>query len=652
MSDTGPQPSVELDALFDLVDELDRRGLARSKSSPGQNYDLYYDLVRRHTGRDLVALRWRRRGRGWAELTYDQLHNLCTQRARHWRRYGVRPGAAIAIVLPFGVEFAVALLTAFRMGARPSFIPPQGTALIAARLNNLSPDHVASSSLYAELLAEHADRLIPEQSDSSDSPVPVGADSSGSYGYDADEPCGLFFSPLRRPAHQPVMLSAHDAWSRAVSDSVSLFSLGPGLALAAPGIHPLQSQPGILCATLIAGATYVHLKLEAALRQPGLLFDFPLHSIGITGQLRDAILRYHEPVQASWDHWFHELEAPLEWSAWRDLVEHLHLTECAASSVLFEAASGGSVLSTARRAGYDHLRAPHNVEVGWLRPWTLRDLNGSGQGALSSIGLFTELRDEEPYGPDHVLLTQLSAAVPDPSNGPAVYMYAGNMEPRRCGRVFPTAEIRAAVAELPFVIETCIVGIQSGLSASHWNFALLIFCGADTGVLRTAERESRIEQLRVILRARVGSEFLPERIELYPFYPNRTETGEVDHDWCKLHYVTGGLHTRAQTPVFHHLARLQALINQCPSLSPPKLPAKENHYGRRGILRRTDEVHVRSGSDAPERSADPPRKRHHHSREHYGQQGNGQHPVLRRVHVGAQSGSDPAAVWPRGRPVH
>src|SRR5690606_33396428 len=140
--------------------------------------------------------------------------------------------------------------------------------------------------------------------------------------------------------------------------AAAVLGLEPGVALAAPGFDPLQHQPALLWATLLAGGTYVHLTQGQLAEAPARLWEQPIGVLGVTLATRELIRRRGE--RGGWRLWFKNAEGACDGLPWCSFV-----TECAPDSemcnVLAEAASGGALLASPRRRGSAALPFLQNV---------------------------------------------------------------------------------------------------------------------------------------------------------------------------------------------------------------------------------------------------------------------------------------------------
>lgn len=98
-----------------LVEEHARLSLPAPRRRPGIAIDLYTDAVSRHAGTNRVALRWYDRRFGFRDLSFAELDQRAGAWASAWARQGVVPGATLAVLLPLGPEYLIALAAALRL---------------------------------------------------------------------------------------------------------------------------------------------------------------------------------------------------------------------------------------------------------------------------------------------------------------------------------------------------------------------------------------------------------------------------------------------------------------------------------------------------------------------------------------------------------
>lgn len=524
------------------------------KSAPGQRFDLYHDLVVRHVGTGRAALRvYDERAPAdlrWQTLSFDELHTRCTLRAAAWATQGVGPGAHVCVALPFGIEFVVSLLTGVRLGACVSLLEPEGPDYLALRLAALAPEYIATEAFYEVRLGDHGAQLLTIDG-------PAARPLAGSHAYLPGESCCTLLSPLRQARPEPLTLTCDAAYLGALRDGAVTLALRPGDQLAAPGFHTLQHQPALLFAALIMGATFVHISETALVSDPTLLDAFSLRSVGITVAVRDALMERPPRRRPSWAHVFKNPEEPTEWEAWREFVELLDLRDTPMSTVLIEAASGGSLLVSPRRPGHEWLAELMNVSPAAGRAWTLLDFTGSGQPAVADVGVFAPVEGVEQGGDEGKPVEPVYIALGRRRGDE--YLYGGTIEPRRCGRVYPSDEVLATLADCPFLQAASVVAVTAGGPTVAQRFVLLGFTGDEPQARFAKLKPLRIAELTRVLETRLASEFLPDHFELFPCYA-RTQAGLVDHEWCRIQYLSGTLFRKIRLPVFSRLTALRGAL--------------------------------------------------------------------------------------------
>jgi hypothetical protein len=531
-------------------------GVASAKTTEA-GADLYHDLVARHIGRGWRALRCHVRaplsGAGhWEELTFDELHARCTYRAAWWAAQGIGPSSSVCVIFPVGVEFAVSLIAALRLGAVVSWIDPQGPDFVTTRLAALAPEHIATSPFLARQLAPLARRVLPPEALA---PLP----ETCSHTYAPGEVCLQLFSPLHAPG-TAVAVTAGAVYAGALRDGLACFALRPGDQLAAPGFHALQHQPAMLFAAWIVGAAYLHIEEADAVGDPALL-DLPLRTLGISPRVRDAYLQARRGHRPPWAHIVRNPEEPCDWEAWRAFLEGCDLGELPISNLVADAAAGGALLSSPRRPGKHALAHLQSVMPAPGRPWQLLDFTRSGQPAAADAGVYARLGDGKkprPLDPQYLVLARRGAE----------YLYGGTLEPRRCGRLFPADEVLAACARAPFLDGAGVVPVVSGGSASEARFVLVGFTGDEPRARFDAALARRCAELRARIAAALGDDAVPDRVVLFPLYARRAD-GAIDRAWVQAQYLGGLLFRKAKAPVFHRLTALRRSIRA--AAAPPPL---------------------------------------------------------------------------------
>jgi hypothetical protein len=498
-----------------------------AKSFPGEGFDFGHDLVLRHAP-ERVAFRWYS-PRGWILMTYGELELRSRVLAEEWLSRGLQPGAPVCLLLPMGEELVVALVAALRIGLVLTLVPPLGPRWVARRLQQVQATLV-TTRMYGPLVGGAKVLFLSERPATPSS-------RRASYTYAADATAAQLHSEHVAEGAQPAELRAEDLYLGALRDGLLALSLRPGELVAAPGLSLLSSQPTLLIATLLCGATFVHLDLKQLSADASLLTGLPLRAVGIGVELRDILLRSEEPIRG-WQHWFRNPEERLDWSAWRRFVRQRGLAEVPVSNLAFDASTGGAVLWSRRRAGEVHAA----VLPAAGRPWSLTalsglDAEGRGPEAGGDFGLMTT-PGRRPYQ----ILVRAGRE----------YHYGGTLDARSDGKVYPSAEVAEAAAALPFAVGAAVVMDRAGALGQPLK-VLVVF----TGDLVTGHAERRAVSDAVTQA--LGPAFAPDRIVLVPLYPRRqAANGPVDARWCETQYASGLLYHKPRQPLFQQLTALRA----------------------------------------------------------------------------------------------
>jgi hypothetical protein len=511
-------------------------------SQPGIVYDLYSDSVTRHAAAPRVACLSYDRRAGWTALSYAEVDATATGLAATWAAHGAAPGAVIALLLPPGPDAIIAMAAALRLGACLSWAPPLGDLALSARLKAAKPAHVVFDPRRPPAgLGELSEKALPfEPGARALGPsIRPRAAALPPHGYAHGEPCAAVFSWTRSPPHQPTLVPAEAAFLRPLRDGLLAFRLLPGDCLAAPGAHPAQHLPALVLTTLLAGATFVDIPFEDVAKTPEILLEQPITSLLVPSALAEVLRRRPIGALPALRGLLRPVDEPLDWTAQRDFLTRNGLTEIPFGNVLLDSAGAGCTLFSARRPGSPSAKVLPSAGV----PWKLFT-PGSDRPAAGDSGVFVPMPSEAPAKDGYFVLARTGEE----------HLYGLTLEPRRAARVFPSDEVIAAAAGLPFVEGAGVVPLPGAGPAGGALFVLCLFTGG-----RPAP-PSFVDVVRQTLSTRLGPDFAPDLIELFPLHPRRVD-GKVDAAWCTSHYISGRLHARAADPLFRDLSRLRRALS-------------------------------------------------------------------------------------------
>lgn len=509
------------------------------RSAPFDRYDVYHDGVLRHAGEGRVALRWLDRDGAWKELSFEDLHGRASRTAELWAEAGAEAGASVAVIAPPGPERWAALFAAWKLGLVPALLPARGERMVAARLAAAKPDHVSVATHFAWLAKGFEKNVLPEDDGRLAEPSEI------SHGYAAADPALRVFSPLAPDPTEPIDVAADDAVLAALRDAALAYGVGPGEALAAPGVDEMQHQPALMLAAALAGATWVELSLEDVDEDPRRLKHAKLASLGMPRPLREVLLAKPVDLSESVGHWWRPVDETAEATRIEDLAAACGLSKTPATNLLVDPALGGATQLSSARSDVFHLSTLPAAGLSY----TLEDPQRSGERPAGRLGLFVP----RPVGGGEGGPSSRLLLVREDD-----WLHGGHLEPRRFGRTYPSELALAALDDLPFAAQASVVALASPGAPNPHEFALLIFVGPRPPEEVEAEEGAWKELAAEAIRRRLGDEHAPDRVEVYPLHARRTEKGAVDHGWVQTQRVSGGLRRRTRSREQRALALLRS----------------------------------------------------------------------------------------------
>jgi len=507
----------------------DRRQEGQSKSTPWFRYDFYHDLLARHKNRTEPALIWFEKGT-WHRWTYAELQREVNSLAASWEMAGVQPGETLAILYPSGFRWLAALLAGLRLGLVVNSLPPQGNAFVRRRLDTVNPQWLAADQLYRHQLAGAWQAKVLPDTLSSSEPL------RRSYEYPGSAIVAQCFDPTSPTIDQVRPVDADTLYLGALRDGVLALGIKPGQVCAAPGWHILESQPALILAVLLSGATWLHIDLTDIEKEPEHLLDQHIDVLGVSRSLRD-LLRRNPPVgEKTWRYWFRHPAESADSTIWQDFIRELQLEQSYSGNLLWNMAWGGAVLFSVRCRGQSHLKvlpaAGMHWQLGIVDSPDLPCLGGWGRVALAKVEK------------DKIVWTAMPAILVPYLNA---WIYLGQYPRGRAGRTYPRQEVLDLLSDRVMYRAVVEVSVYGG-DADPRQVLLMFGQGIDTAAL----------QLHI--ETELGAEFLPDRIECLPLLPKRNAEGGADQQWCQFHYLSGELYRRQRSEVFRCLSELKGMV--------------------------------------------------------------------------------------------
>ena len=511
-----------------------RRGTPM-KSEPKGASDLYHDLVIAHLGKRRNAIVERKDG-SWERTSYDALHARCSALTVAWAAAGVEAGTKVCAVLRPGLELAVALLTAFRLGAVVSVLPPLGAAFVGHRLSLLEPDRVTTLERNRRLLGAHAATMLPTTAPPRPAP-------SAPHAYAAGEIALAVVTPFAHEMDDLVIeIEAGRVLDAAVRDGQLVHCLEPGEVLAAPGLDPLQFHPALMLAALAAGATWADLSEETLDEAPKALEELGVTVLGVSRGFRERLLQKDaEPMRPTVRAWFRSLTETQEATRWDVFGKATAERRIPGFGVVADPAAPGIRLWGVPAASTPSLGVWPAAGV----PWQLSEIAGGTVLALNDAGVHTIVRDEEPIdAPPRVVLGRFG-------NG---WIYAGTVPLGPDAQAYPEAEVEALAQRHPEVRHASAF-VAAGRLLNEAKTVLLLFVEPPLSARADEPAAVDVAALKATIAREMGDRYVPGRIEVFPLRPLVVD-GVVDKSWCRGQYLSGMLSKKARSETFRLLSRL------------------------------------------------------------------------------------------------
>ncbi|WP_437973467.1 AMP-binding protein [Sorangium sp. So ce295] len=532
LSATWEDPPAFRRAL--LSHSAQRTGPLRSVA--GAAYDLYADAVLRHASSDRLAFIEIAPRADPVRLRFSELHARASALAAAWSGLGVKPKAAIAIVVPAGAVGVVAFAAALYLGARVSWILPCGDVAVAHALKALAPEHVVVDPRSPAPVGKLIEKALPVS-------APARRPTADPVAYPPKSPCIRALSPLRGPFGRPVDVAAETALCGALSDGMLGYRLSPGDRLSAPGFHHEQSFLPLLLSAWLSGAAFVQLPEEHLLSTPSALSLEPITVLGLSPAFASSLRAAPRPMPSSLKALFRSVCEPLDWLEVRDALKKNDLGKVPVFNVLIDTAAGGTVLSGARRPAGVSAKALPSPGVAW-------DLVDAATKKPTPGGAGVFLRRGDDLGEDGYFLLARTGNE---------YLWGGTLEPRRSARAFPGEALSGEVNELPFAQGAAVVPLAGAGPRGDTRIALCVFTGG------RAVEPGFAEAIAKLVRERLGPDWRPDTVEIFSLF-GRGKGGKTDARWCSTNYLAGRLHARERDGAIRRLGELRRGLSSIPAV--------------------------------------------------------------------------------------
>ena len=476
--------------------------------------------------------------------TFKKLHRLVNFQLKGWLKQGVKSGQLVVLVLPPGIHFVVALLTALRLGLKISCLPPESRFLGKNHLCRLI-DQIKPNSIVS----------LPDLSLPLKTPLPtlfvdnLGEDDVNqeptSFPYPAYETMQLSLALYRQQPFSMVPLDAHTTYLHALREGMIAFNLKPGATHSTLHSCMIRSEPCSTLMTLLSGGCLVHIEEDNLLEDPVMMKNEKVHlteispthqklwskTPGIPKQLKGH-------YKAPWHH---------HHSSWQSFIHLNKLEDVPAFHLLMDNSTGGAVFfSKPTTKDLDYFMKPVPGT-----PWSLKDVNGSGEDTLKGFGLphcQTSCKENNQIE-SNLILSHINSNC----------LVSGAILPCRDGVTIPIESLEAAAVELPFVESCLLYAFPEMGHAVHHHLILLVFVNPMKTDLTDELKKEWTEALTFQLIDDGGAAFVPDRIEYYPLIPKMVD-GKPDRNWCIDQFNRGFLAKKKNIQLYQALSILKKIV--------------------------------------------------------------------------------------------
>ncbi len=506
------QPRKFWEELFYHLSDL------KNKSILFQSYDFYADLVLRHLGKKRVAYKSWENG-AFKEWTYDQIHRCVNFQLHRLKSHGLQAGQKVAVVMQTGIHCVVTLLTLLRMGLRFIFLPSDSPILPSSRIETLLQEiePVLTITTVAMPGKNHVIQYLEETQD-----------SPGSFVYSPHDTIEDTVSFYTQQEYNLNVLTAEEMYLSSLRDGFLSLDLKPEVTW----FFPSSEYPSSLFTALFYGATCVHAAESNLLANPGLLEGESVDIISISPTLQNLWLHNPGLPKKHLKFWY---KNPFKdnGQGWMAFVEKNKIEKVPMSQVFIS--HGGIALSSLPTKE----RIQEEVWPSLGTPWKLLQLNLSGAKSILPYGVFQQ--EKVIY---NLILAQLKKG----------WVISGTTVPNKDGYTIPINTVEKEIETLDFVAHATLLTLPCPDSILASKTVLLIFTEPNYILQGT---ETKI--VNELIKKTVGSQFIPETIEFYPFAPKMSD-GKVNRNECLFQYTSGMLSRKKDLEVYQLINLLRRAI--------------------------------------------------------------------------------------------
>lgn len=512
---------------------------ASSQTVLFEKYDFYADCVVRHIAKDNIALQVLKSDKEIESWTYSQIHHYVGIQAADWiENHAVEPGQTVALHLPYGIHFIVALMTALRLGLLICVIPIEdrfwGRKTLYEVLDHVKPD----------LVVTEPGQGVKEEWNPVE--LDLGLERTvapwDSHAYLSSETVQKHFNPFGEEKGCMTLIEATRSYLIPMRDSLIALQLQKGTVWARPLASMRLEEPSATLMALFAGATIFHVPDYLIQSNPAVLKDQPIEVLGISPLLQELWLKMPRAPSKQLKIWY---RSPLYGNdlSWKAFIELNHLQKIPGLCLLFEYEKGGVTLLSQPKP----FKFPAFIRPNFGSPWKLLKLNQKKELATEGFGLFhvEPKSSTDPY----LVLSQVGDE----------WTVSASLLPLKEGFPYPIRSIESIVKKLDFVQSCMVLPERDPNHYIQQRFVLLIFVSPQERHVLQQKIDVWTHQVHELIWNQAGEVFIPDQIVFYPLYP-KMEKGELQRSWVESQYRSGRLFLKRDRSIYHTLNLLKQAV--------------------------------------------------------------------------------------------
>ena len=520
--------------------------LDAAKSLPGESYDFYSDLVLRHDGSThaTIIIDENDTADPW---TYQKLHQAVNFQVKEWTKASVEKGQIAILLMPVGLHYWIALLTALRMGLIICFLPPNSRFLgkdhLISLIDEIEPNLVVTQKRYSHPLNNRYPTVFV------DDPLELDAIEHEplSHLYAHDQIMQISLSLHRQIPFALVPLDAHMTYLQALQDGLITLNLKPGAVCSSLHACSIRSEPCSTLAAFLSGATLLHTSHEGWTKE----------KIDVLELLPSQHQLEPKSIKALTKHLKGHYKSPL-YSLAKNKIPETPFFYC-----LMDNSLGGAALISKPTTNDPDLYVRPNFGT----EWSVTKFDGSLEMALEGFGLlhYHTSCPENNQVPSNIIVAQMENEC----------LISSTKLPCCEGVTLPLSKIEASVLKLPFVTNCLLYTVKKMGRIAHEQLILLVFVDPMGDINLVPDHESfhfspnakdvcgrALEWTSLIhqkVKDDVGLAFLPDLIEYHPLIPKMRDE-LLDREWCLEQYRTGRLSRKRDAILYQTISCLKRLL--------------------------------------------------------------------------------------------